>query len=390
MSGNSQRIYLDYASATPLLKDAFTAMNHAERCFANPGSIHQEGVAAKKLLEEARTSIAHELGAKSGQVVFTSGLSESNNLAILGFARRLEMSGTALHGTHWITSSIEHSSVLEPFAEIERRGGTVTHLKPDERGLISGDSLKHALRAHTVFVSIGWANNEIGVVQPLSELSRVIRAHASKSPIIFHTDAGQAPLYISAHVHTFGVDAMSLGAGKLYGPRSSGALYVEDASRFASVIVGGNQEKGLRAGTEDVVPAVGFAKAFEAAARDRGAESKRLSALRDELAVALRKCIPELMVNGSLPHALPHMLNISIPNINAEYMVLALDREGIALSTRSACNADKALSHVVEALGGPDWRARNTLRISLGRATTPEDVARASETVAALVPLSGT
>lgn len=364
-------------------------MNDAEAAYANPGAIHREAVAAKALLEESRKDIAYELGAKSGQIIFTSGLTESNNLAILGLARRLEMLGTPLPDTHWITTAIEHSSVLEAFAEVERRGGTVTHIEPDERGLISPEALQRALRPNTVFVSIGWGNNEIGVVQELSQLARVIHAHPSQTPVVFHSDAGQAPLYLSAHVHTLGVDACSLGAGKLYGPRSSGALYVADTSRFAPVIVGGNQEKGLRAGTEDVVPAVGFAQALKIATRDRASESKRLVQLRDGLAGALAERIPGLMVNGSLAHALPHMLNISIPDINAEYMVLALDRQGIALSTRSACNANEARSHVVAALGGPAWRARNTLRISLGRATSARDVRRIAETVPACISVSG-
>lgn len=364
-------------------------MNDAEAAFANPGGIHREGVAAKAALEEARKGIARELGAKPGQIIFTSGLTESNNLAILGLARRLEMSGIALNGTHWITTSIEHSSVLETFAEVERRGGVVTHLEPDERGIISPETLQRALRPETVCVSVGWGNNEIGVVQELSELARVIRAHAVRTPVLFHSDAGQAPLYRSPHVHTLGVDMMSFGAGKLYGPRSSGALYVGDVSRLAPIIVGGNQEKGLRAGTEDVVPAVGFAAAFKIAARDRVPESRRLSKLRDELADSLIERISGLVINGSRVHALPHMLNVSIPDINAEYMALALDREGVALSTRSACNANEARSHVIAALGGPAWRAANTLRISLGRATTARDMRRIAETIAKLTPLSG-
>ena len=372
-------------------------MSDAKKVFANPGSIHQEGIAARVFLEEARKTIAHELGAKSRQIIFTSDLTESNNLAVLGFARRLEIDpgfdregaqSRTLGSTHWITTSIEHSSILEGFSEVERRGGSVTHVEPDERGVISPQALERALRPNTVLVSIGWGNNEIGVVQELAQLSRVIRSHPSTSPIIFHSDAGQTPLYRSAHVHTLGVDMLSLGAGKLYGPRSSGALYVADPSRLAPILLGGNQEKGLRAGTEGVVPAVGLAKALQIAARDRAAESKRLSQLRKNLVETLLARVPGLMVNGALAHTLPHMLNVSIPGINAEYMVLALDREGIALSTRSACEVDKAHSHVVARLGGPEWRATNTLRISLGRDTTARDINRTAKTIALLTDLS--
>ncbi|MBI4087768.1 cysteine desulfurase [Candidatus Kaiserbacteria bacterium] len=389
MLGIPRRIYLDNASATPLIPEVRVAMRGSEDTFGNPGSIHREGVAAKAALEEARKGIAHELEAKSGQIIFTSGLTESNNLAILGFARKLEMSDTELSDTHWVTTSIEHSSVLEPFSEIERRGGTVTHIEPDQRGLISAEALRNALRPNTVFVSIGWANNEIGVVQPLSELSRIIRAHPSTKPIIFHSDAGQAPLYLSPRVHTLGIDLFSLGAGKLYGPRGTGALYVADASRLAAHIVGGGQEKGLRSGTEEVVLAAGFAAALDVVSRERAEEARRLGNLRDELAASVLSRIPDAIVNGDLKHTLPHMLNVSIPNISAEYLVLALDRAGIALSTRSACNAGESRSHVVAALGGSAWRAANTLRISLGRETRARDAKRLVEALVRFVLTSG-
>ncbi|MDZ4227383.1 MAG: aminotransferase class V-fold PLP-dependent enzyme, partial [Patescibacteria group bacterium] len=282
-----KRIYLDHASATPVLPEALSAMNDAEARFANPGSIHSDGVAARALLEDSREKIASEFGVKPRQIVFTSGLTESNNLAILGFARRRELSGARLSGTHWITTSIEHASVLEVFAEIERRGGTVTRIMPDERGIIAPEALRAAMRPDTVFVSIGWGNNEIGSVQDISALTRVARAALTKHPVIFHSDAGQCPLYYSPQMHTLGVDVLSVGAGKLYGPRSSGVLCVLDPSGFAPVIFGGGQEGGLRAGTEDVVPSVGFARALEIIARERGAEAVRLGKMRDELARAL-------------------------------------------------------------------------------------------------------
>ena len=341
----------------------------------------------KDQFEETLSKVKQQqLAAKERQIVFTSGLTESNNLAILGFARKLEIQGTPLSGTHWITTSIEHASVLEVFSELERRGGTVTHLTPDGRGSIAPEILQRALRPETVFVSIGWANNEIGVVQELSALART--AHSFAPHIIFHSDAGQAPLYLFPQVHTLGTDMLSLGAAKLYGPRAAGALYVADASRLAAHIVGGGQERGLRAGTEEVAPAAGFAKAFELVARERESEAKRLRDIRDELAATLSKNIPGVLINGDLKRALPHMLNISIPEINAEYLVLALDTHGFALSTRSACNTGDARSHVVAALGGPDWRSENTLRLSLGRDTRSRDTKHFSEALERLVPMS--
>lgn len=406
MLGFSRRVYLDHASATPPLPEALAAMREASRDFGNPGSIHGEGVAAKKRLEAARSAVARELGAKTRQIVFTSGLTESINLGILGLARRIELSGRDLEETHWITTSIEHSSVLECFADIERRGAEVTHLDPDSRGLIAPEELARAVRPNTVLISIGWANNEIGVVQDLAALARA--AKAAQKSVLFHTDAGQGPLYLSPHVHTLGVDMMSLGSGKLYGPRSCGALYVQDHSSIAPVILGGGQEGGLRAGTEEVASPAGFACALEVISRERKGEAKRLGALRDELVKTLRARFPDVVVNGSLKHALPHMLNISIPGVGAEYLVLALDREGIALSTRSACNANAASSHVVQALadaaiasssvalprpseafrgsGAKEERSKNTLRISLGRDTVARDTARLQKALEALIP----
>jgi len=377
MFGFKKRVYLDYASATAMLPEAARAMNEAQMSFANPGSIHAEGVAASKLLEDSRERIAHELGCKPRQLIFTSGLTESNNLAILGLARKLQLSGKTLQGTHWITSSIEHDSVLEPFGEIERLGGTVRFVDPDPRGIISAQNIATALRPETVFVSVGWGNNEIGVVQPLAAISRAIREFEIKNgqKITLDTDAGQAPLYLTPHVHTLGVDMMALGAGKLYGPRTIGALYVADPSMLAPLILGGGQEKGLRAGTEKAVPAAGFAVALEAVGKERKKEAERLAKLRDDFAREIAARIPDAIINGDLKHSLPHMLNISIPGERSgEYLVLALDHAGLAISTKSACREGEARSHVVYALGGEQWRALNTLRFSLGRDTTSADI----------------
>ena len=353
-------------------------MTEAEAMFGNPGSLHAEGVQARALLEGAREGVAHELACKARQVIFTSGLTESINLAILGFARKLAIRGTDLSKTHWITTSIEHASVLDSFGEVERLGGNVTFVEPDARGLILPEALQRTMRENTVFISIGWGNNEIGTVQKMSDLSRVIHGH--RESIIFHTDAGQAPLYRTPHVHTLGVDMLSLGAGKLYGPRSSGVLFVREPEGLAPIILGGGQENGLRSGTENVIPAIGCAKALELIARERAPEAKRLEKMRDTFAQEIEKKIGGILINGSLKHSLPHMLNISIPGERSgEYLALALDHAGIALSTKSACNEGEAASHVVAALGGESWRAVNTLRFSFGRDTTAREIARAAE-----------
>ena len=377
-----RRIYLDYASATPIVAPALRAMHNAEKLIGNPGSIHDEGVRASRSLGNSRAQIAAELGCKPREVIFTSGITESNNLAILGSFKKMVLGGSTAKYTHWVTTSIEHASVLACFGHMKEMGGIVSFVNPDAHGIISADAIQKELRKETVFVSVGWANNEIGVIQPLSEISRVIREHEKKqsSGIIFHSDAGQAPLYLPATAHSLGVDLLSVGAAKLYGPHGIGALYVNDRGEPAPIILGGGQERGLRSGTENAALAAGFAKAFECIARERVLESKRLTFLRNQLAEGLVSGIAGATINGDLHRALPHMLNVSVPNISGEYFVLSLDRGGIFVSTKSACGeGTEKKSHVVAALGGlpaGGWRAQNSLRFSLGKDTTEKDIRR--------------
>lgn len=382
-----RRIYADYASAPPVLPEALAAMREAERFLGNPGALHKEGVAAKQALEEARARVANILGIKSRELIFTSGLTEANNLAILGFARCIERIKRGLEKTHWIVSAIEHDSVLECFDEIERLGGSISYVQPNENGLIQPQEIERLLKPETVFVSVGWANNEIGIVQPIGKIAQAIQAYEEehKTVIAFHADAGQAPLYLSTAIKSLDVDLLSLGANKLYGPHGVGALYISNRITIASVLVGGAQERGLRAGTESVALASGFAAAFEVVAKERERESRRLRGLRDVLAKELTSRIEGLVINGDLKHMLPHMLNISIPKISSEYIVLALDKEGIAFSTKSACRESEEASHVVATLGGDTWRAKNTLRISLGKGTSESDISRIAEALSTAV-----
>lgn len=380
MFWGNRRIYLDYASSTLPLKEALSAMREAEGLIGNPGGIHAEAVAARDVLDRARDGVARELACKGREVIFTSGLTEAINLAVLGFARKLQIKNQ-FEGSHWIVSSIEHSAVLESFAEIERMGGVVTYVDPNEKGFFEIGTIVTAIRPETVFMSIGWANNEIGIIQPIRDISRAVK---EKNPsVTFHSDAGQAPLYLSPQVHTLGVDLMSFGSNKLYGPHGIGALYVAVSTELAPMLMGGGQERGLRSGTENVALAAGFAAAFAHIARERDSEAQRLRDLRNAFAKEITEKIPHAILNTDIKRALPHMLNISIPGIQSEYIALALDRAGIAVSTKSACaeGGEKA-SHVVAALGGEDWRAENTLRFSLGRTTTAKDI---QKTTAALL-----
>ncbi|MBI5457363.1 cysteine desulfurase [Candidatus Kaiserbacteria bacterium] len=373
----TRRIYLDYASATPVHQKAAQALSEAMGIFANPGALHEEGVVAKRLLTSSRERIGKHLGCKARELVFTSGLTESNTIAIVGTARALEIHRRSLEGTHWIVSSIEHSSVLECFAEVERMGGAVTHVEPDSKGIVAAEHVVKALRPETVFVSVGWGNNEIGTVQPLSNIAHALHRYEkdNKTTVLFHSDAGQAPLYLSPQVNSLGVDLFSLGSGKLYGPRGVGALHLSNRAHASPVMYGGGQERGLRPGTEDPALAAGFAAAFDVFTSERGKETKRLRKLRDDFAREIVARIPGIIVNGDLRHALPHMLNISVPgDKSGEYLALQLDHFGVALSTKSACREGETDSHVVAALGGPEWRAKNTLRFSLGRDTAEQGI----------------
>jgi cysteine desulfurase len=385
-----RRIYLDYASSPGVIREAVLAMRDAEKLAGNPGAIHNEGTRALRSLSDSRLRIAAELGCKARELIFTSGITESNNLAILGSFKRIILGGRLAKNTHWITTSIEHSSVLECFKHIRDMGGVVSFVNPDAHGKISADGIKKELRNETVLVSVGWTNNEIGNIQPLSEISRAIREHERKvSAVIFHSDAGQAPLYLSATANSVGVDLLSIGSAKLYGPHGIGALYTNARGEPAPIILGGGQERGIRSGTENVALAAGFAEAFECVAQERASEVKRLALLRNMLAESLASQIPGIVINGDLSsggkRSLPHILNVSVPDISGEYFALSLDRAGIFISTKSACGEGaKKSSHVVAALGGEDWRAQNSLRFSLGRDTTKKDVQRTAEECVAI------
>jgi cysteine desulfurase len=384
-----KRIYLDYASATPVRSEARKAVEKLWDTFGNPGGIHADAVAAEKVLEAAREKIALELACKAREVIFTSGGTEGNNIAILGVARKILKRQDDFAGTHWVVSSIEHPSVLECFGEIERLGGSVTHVDPDERGTITKDAVVAIVKKNTVLVSIGWANSETGTVQPIREIALALKE--MHPDILLHTDAGAAPLYLAPHVHTLDVDLMTLDSGKMYGPRGVGALYLSNRVDASSVTLGGGQERGLRPGTENVALAAGFAEAFMCAGTERKAESLRLQILRDTFLKKLIMRIPEIVVNGDIKRALPHMLNVSLPNIQSEYVTLQLDAKGISISTKSACReGENRRSHVVEALGGPEWRAENTLRFSLGRTTTAKELDTAIDELAACISKSET
>ena len=379
---STKRVYLDTAGAMPVHPEAREAFLKALKLEGNPGALHAEAGKAQAELTDARKSLAEALGVKAREIAFTSGGTEGNNLAILGLFKKLALGGRAIGTTHWIVGAIEHPSVLECFAHIEQMGGKVTRIMPDSTGRVLAASIAGALTDETVLVSIGWANGEIGTVQPLSAIAEALESYekAHGTRIIFHSDAGQAPLYLFPYAHTLGVDLMTLDGGKLGSPRGVGALYVASGTELAPLLYGGAQESGLRPGTENVALAAGFAAALSALARMRAAESVRMEGLREQLIMRIVQsaALKGAVINGSPKHHLSHIVNVSIPLIENEYVTLALDQAGFALATKSACKEGERASHVISAMtdASDAWRATNALRISMGSATSLDDVER--------------
>lgn len=368
------RLYFDSAAGTPIDGRVLAVMEKLSKEFwANPGSIHEEGEAAQKALEEARSRVAAWCGVKKYEVVFTAGGTESNNLAIRGVLDALpQKSG------HVITSTMEHSSVLAPLAEYERRGFSVTELMPDSDGLISVDQVMAAMRENTVLVTLHLANSEIGVIQPIRDIARAVRALRDAKGRVYpyiHTDACQAARFMPLFLETLSVDLMSVSGAKVYGPHGSGALIVRAGTNCAPLIFGGGQEHGLRSGTQNLPAIGGFAEALSICVEERDKESEELSFLRDEC-IALIQKIPGAVINGSIKRRLPHNVHASFHGISGERLVIELDRRGIAAATGSACSArTKSASHVLKALAPHEpWRAHGALRLTLPRGAAHADV----------------
>jgi len=380
--GNMKQVYLDHASITPTDRRVLKVIKkYYGMEYGNPSSIHSVGVKAKKVLEEARKKCAHFLRAHADEVIFTASGTEANVLAIVGIVRKLFENGRAYADMHIVTSRIEHQSVLEPVAELARLGVQVDYVRILPSGIFDLDDLKKKLRRETVLVSLMAVNNEIGTIQPIREIAKVVRhfrKENSKSPgerlPFFHTDASQAPLYLELDTNTLGVDLITLDGHKVYGPKGIGMLYVRRGTELVPSISGGGQEAGLRSGTENIPAIAGLAVALEIAERERAKESARLIILRDFAISEILSKIPGAILNGDQTNRLPNNINISIPDIDAEFLVLQLDTRGIQCSTKSSCLKDESESYVIRELGGESWRAKNSIRLSLGRSTTKSDM----------------
>ena len=365
-----QRIYFDHNATTPVhpgVADMMAAALREE--FGNPSSVHHFGQRAKAAIDNARSAVAALIGADSSEVVFTSGGTESDNLAIRGTAEALERSGRR----HLIASGIEHEAVLNTLKALARRGSDTTVLSVDDTGVASADDLRAALRDDTALVSVMHANNEIGTIQPIAELARV----AHERGALFHTDAVQSAGRIPLDVKALGVDLASISAHKFYGPKGVGAIWIRRGLRLLPISTGGKQERNRRAGTENVAGIVGMGAAAEVARERMAAEGVRLAALRDRLEEGILRAVPRTMVNGMRTSRVPNTTNISFDRVEAESLLIGLDLEGIAVSTGSACSSGTLEpSHVLKAMGFPPHRTQNSIRFSLGAANTEADVDR--------------
>ncbi len=351
-------IYLDFASS-------------ALSASSNPGAIHELGLKEKNKLENARATVANVLGAHSNEIIFTSGATESNNLSIFGLVRNFKK-------PHIVTTNIEHASVLEVCKYLERtKQAEVTYVAVEKNGIIDPKKIKKALQPNTILVSVMYANNEIGTIQPIREIAKEIR-HFNKNmqkKIFFHTDAVQAVNYLPINIAHLGVDLMSINSAKIYGPKGVGILYVKKNTPLSPIMFGGSQEFGLRPGTENVILAVELAKALQIAGKMKEGEVKRLTKLRNYFFKKLSKPAFDIVINGDLQNRLPNNINITIPNIPSDLLVIELSARGIMASAKSACKAgDGKASYVIKAINEEIKETDGSLRFSLGRQTTKADI----------------
>lgn len=362
------RIYLDYAAATPVRKEVLKAMTpYWSEKFGNPGAVHKEGVEAKKAVESAREKVAKTLRITPSDVLFTSGGTESNNLAIKGSVEAMVASGVAIEDIEIISTSIEHPSVKNTLESLEKEGCVVTCVPVDEEGRIILEEFKNSLSPRTRLVTVAYANSETGVVQDVAKLARQVRAYERENglTILLHTDAAQAPLWLSVALDSLGVDMLSLDAGKCEGPKGVGVLALRPRVQLAAVTHGGSQERSYRPGTEPVPLVVGCAEAIYLAQLSYKERGGAAAALRDRWLKKLKK-VKGVIVNGSTEYRLPNNINISIPGFDSEFAVVDLDNAGISASTKSACSgADSGLSYVVYEMSGDSDRASSTIRFSL-------------------------
>ncbi|MFQ5405913.1 MAG: cysteine desulfurase NifS [Candidatus Micrarchaeia archaeon] len=362
-----KRIYLDHSATTPAAKQVVQAMQpFFSDKYGNSSSLHAEGRDAKEALEASRQKCAKALGAQTDEIVFTSGGTESDNLALIGLAQARKNKGN-----HIITTSIEHHAVLNACHFLEKNGFEVTYLPVGKEGIVKKEDVENAITNKTILISVMHGNNEIGTIQPISEIGKLAR----EKNIAFHCDAVQSVGKIPTNVCELNVDFLSVSSHKLYGPKGVGLLYARKGVSYEPTSFGGGHEKGKRSGTENVAGIVGFAKAVELSQQNRENESSRLKALRDKLIRGVLSEVSDAWLNGDKEKRLPHNANFGFSFIEGESLILHLDMRGIAASTGSACSTHSLEpSHVLTAIGLKHEQTHGSLRITLGASTTEEDV----------------
>jgi cysteine desulfurase len=372
-------LYLDYAATTPVRDEVRAAMDpYQGEHFGNPSSTHRWGRRAQAALEEARSAVALALGARRREVLFVRGGTESDNLAVLG---RVDADRAVGRAPHVVTTAVEHKAVLDAARAAEAGGARCTVVPVDRGGAISGDALDLALAEGASVLSLMWVNNEVGTVQPMEDVA----ARAAERGVPVHTDAVQAVGKVPVAVDRVPVSLLSVTGHKIYGPKSTGILFVREGTALGARLHGGSQEGGLRPGTQDVAGAVGMATALELAVAEQDAFARSRGKLRRDLESELRQGIPDLVVHGEEGVRAPHILSVGVPGVDPELLQVSLDMEGLAVSGGSACaSGSTVLSHVLEAMLGPDT-PHGVIRYSLGRATTGEEIRRAADITLAVV-----
>jgi cysteine desulfurase len=374
-----ERIYLDHAATTPIHPEVLSSMVKVmEAEYGNPSSIHHFGREARKILDETRSVLAGSIGTKANNIIFTSGGTEADNLAIIGYAEN-----NRSKGSHVITTQIEHHAVLHSCEELEKRGFEVTYLPVDEKGLVSVASLAEALRDDTILVSIMHGNNEVGTIQPIQEIGELLSDHKA----VFHTDAVQAYGIEKLNVDEMRVDLLSVSAHKINGPKGIGFLFIRDGIKLSRQIFGGEQERKRRAGTENVAAIAGFRKAAELSGLELESKRNVYNEFRSIFIQKLEEGGISFQQNGLLEKSLPHILNLSFPGTNVEAMLVNLDLAGIAASSGSACTAGSIdPSHVLVAMFGKESaRLTNSIRFSFGLNNTREQILKAADETAKIV-----
>ena len=364
-------IYLDNNATTPLAKEVRQAIAESLVLYGNPSSSHKAGLAAKHLIDVSRQQVAKILGALAEEIIFTSGGTESNNLAIFGTVLRHSKG-------HIISAEIEHPSVKEPLRELQRRGYKVTYLRPDSQGIIDPDQVKNAITSKTILITIMHANNETGVIQPIEEISKIAR----EKGIIFHTDAAQSIGKIPVNVDELGVDLLTVVSHKFYGPKGVGALYIRKGTKILPILFGASHEKGLRPGTENTHLIAGLASASELTVSELNIRKHKLKYLTDLLLQHLSDSVDGIKLNGHPEKRLPNTLNLSITEVKGHELVEAL-KEEVAISAGSACHAGKVhASEVLLSMGVEKKMAISSVRISTGRENTEEEIMKAAQLIA--------